>query len=313
MNKVLNLKDIKEKPELYNKDNCVYVGRLPYAQGISRIRGLANPFVISAQLDRSAAIKLFKTKLFLGLAHGEISYKDILSIGDKDLVCHCAPNACHADIIASTLALLRSKRPKFRWSRTGGYEVSSRGDKRFSALYAVFKDGETLEVKYQLDVKGYRAHTDDWRLGKGKPPLNPQSHLDWSYLQLWQDWAKENPELIDELFRLTTDGYMLLSDCFAWNKKKLVNDMYTSPVNQASALSTILNETKLGFYHCHLNQRGDKADFEALKSYLRENDNISYVLINPRQEHSFRAAAICVGNMVPYITSNQLSGKEISI
>lgn len=37
------------------------------------------------------------------------------------------------------------------------YEVSSKGDKRFSAFYARLKDGRTIEEAYQLDVKGYRV------------------------------------------------------------------------------------------------------------------------------------------------------------
>lgn len=312
MNKVLNLKDVIEDPGKYPKESLVYVGRSK-AGRLDSIGSLGNPFKIDKNLKRNDVVQLFKTKLFLGLAHGEISYKDILSIGERDLVCHCAPLSCHADVIAGTLALIRSKRPRFRWSRTGGYEVSSRGDKRFSALYALFEDGESLEAKYQLDCKGYRIYGNDWRLGKGKPPLNPQSTLDWSYLQLWQEWAKGKSGLIDELFALANENNMLLSDCFAWSKKKLDNAMYSAPVNQASALSVVLNEQKLGFTHCHLVQTGATPNYQALKDVLKARDDISYVLINPKEEHSFRAAAICVGNLTPYVTSKQLSGTEIII
>lgn len=47
----------------------------------------------------------------------------------------------------------------YDWSRkyNGGYEVSSQGDKRFSALYARLKDGRTIEEAYQLDVKNFRG------------------------------------------------------------------------------------------------------------------------------------------------------------
>lgn len=64
------------------------------------------------------------------------------------------------------------------WARyaAGGYEVSSRGDRRFSALYARLGDGRTIEQAYQLDVKGYRTTgATDWRVGKGRPPLRPLS------------------------------------------------------------------------------------------------------------------------------------------
>ena len=43
----------------------------------------------------------------------------------------------------------------FVWQRRGGYEVSSIGDKRFSAMYAVMPDGRTIEQWYQCDLKGY--------------------------------------------------------------------------------------------------------------------------------------------------------------
>jgi hypothetical protein len=42
-----------------------------------------------------------------------------------------------------------------------GYEVSTVGDKRFSALVAKLKDGRTIEEAYQLDVKGFRQLGND--------------------------------------------------------------------------------------------------------------------------------------------------------
>lgn len=65
--------------------------------------------------------------------------------------------------------------PVYKWARysDNSYEVSSAGDKRFSALYAKLKDGRTIEEAYQLDIKGYRSQGNDWRLGKGKPPIVP--------------------------------------------------------------------------------------------------------------------------------------------
>jgi hypothetical protein len=61
-----------------------------------------------------------------------------------------------------------------KWARhyTGGYECSSSGDRRFSALSARLRDGRTIEEAYQLDLKGYRKYGNDWRLGKGKLPVS---------------------------------------------------------------------------------------------------------------------------------------------
>ncbi len=119
------------------------------------------------------------------------------------------------------------------WARyaPNGYECSSAGDKRFSALFAKLADGRTIEEAYQLDIKGYRLCGDDWRLGKGKPAVHDKTReqLFAEYLQLWETWAMENPELIEVLAQITKDG-KVLTDKFA-----------TSNINQAHALSIIVD------------------------------------------------------------------------
>lgn len=115
------------------------------------------------------------------------------------------------------------------WSRyaKNGYEVSSHGDRRFSALSARLKDGRTIEEAYQLDVKGYRAFGNDWRLGKGKPPLTPVDTWQ-AYQDLWWTWAQENPALMWELAQKAAGR--TLTDRFA-----------ATPISQARALAAILN------------------------------------------------------------------------
>lgn len=121
--------------------------------------------------------------------------------------------------------------PKFTFARRGGYECSSKGDKRFSALFAVMPDGRTIEQHYQCDVKGYQPGGTNWRLGKGKPPLDKTKDLWEEYLSLWETWANNHPELMDGLgYAAAAKGYCL-SDCFA-----------STPVNQARALAEILNK-----------------------------------------------------------------------
>jgi hypothetical protein len=118
----------------------------------------------------------------------------------------------------------------FQYSRYAdrGYEVSSAGDRRFSALNAEMEDGRTIEEHYQCDVKGYDPGGTQWRLGKGKPPLRKRDT--WpEYLDLWRRWAALNPKLIAEL-RLKAHG-RTLTDRFA-----------NGPVSQARALAQILNE-----------------------------------------------------------------------
>lgn len=117
----------------------------------------------------------------------------------------------------------------------GGYECSSKGDSRFSALYAKMPDGRTIEMWYQCDVKGYDIGGTNWKLGKGKPPLigfSREQQLEM-YISIWRLWALHNIETIQELAtkaRELNNGN--LSDCFAGK----------NPINQANALVIILNE-----------------------------------------------------------------------
>ena len=171
------------------------------------------------------------------------------------------------------------------WARAAknGYEVSTRGDKRFSALVATFKEGtvidgvdvggKTIEDVYQFVIKKSRkgqAPSKDSKLNldrtdpngmptwlggnyKDRLPKDLWHHLygiyavpdyegkltkenieDFSYyvgyLPLWQEWAKQNPELIEEL-RTKVAG------------KTLTDQFANTRVSQARALAQILNES----------------------------------------------------------------------
>jgi hypothetical protein len=122
------------------------------------------------------------------------------------------------------------------WARysLNGYECSSAGDQRFSALFAKLNDGRTIEEAYQLDVKGYRATTSRWQDGKGKPALNGKSRRElWAeYLGLWQTYISENQVLLTEL-RASAAG------------KTLTDKFSTSDINQARALATIINDAEV--------------------------------------------------------------------
>lgn len=124
---------------------------------------------------------------------------------------------------------------QYHWSRTEGYPVHSKGDKRFSAFYAILPDGRSIELTYQTDVKGYKG--DDYRVGKGKPPVDPNTDLWGKYLNLWWVWASHHPELIEELRQKVRSTNNTLCDVFA-----------STPVNQAHALSIILYQTQEGVF-----------------------------------------------------------------
>ena len=135
-----------------------------------------------------------------------------------------------------------------KWARTAenGYEVSTRGDKRFSALVATFKEGtiidgvdvggRTIEDVYQSVIKKSRkgqAPAKDSKLYneslKTKEEREDFSYTE-GYLPLWQEWARQNPELMDEL-RAKSAG------------KTLTDQFANTRVSQARALTDILNST----------------------------------------------------------------------
>ena len=124
----------------------------------------------------------------------------------------------------------------YKWSRRVKrgqpyFEVSTKGDRRFSSLIARLKNGFTVEEIYQLEVKGYKIISTDWKVGKGKPPLTKLSKEDLyiAYKKIWQMFFKENPLLLKDIALRATD--------------KTITDMFaTSEVNQAHAICDILND-----------------------------------------------------------------------
>lgn len=120
----------------------------------------------------------------------------------------------------------------FTWARRhpNGYEVSSKGDKRFSAFYAIMPDGRSIEHHYQVNVKGYSSI----KSGKGNPPVVPHTEegLYLKYLSLWEVWSRNNLPLMRELYKSCKEKRTtILTDMFA-----------TTPINQAHALSDVLNK-----------------------------------------------------------------------
>ena len=116
----------------------------------------------------------------------------------------------------------------FTWSRNEGYRVSSLGDKRFSALYAVLKNGFTIEQIYQTKIKGYPSVKE----GKGKPPIDKTyTQCEQEYKALWKIYLDENPDLLNQLEMKARENGNCLEDRFA-----------SSAINQARILSQILNE-----------------------------------------------------------------------
>lgn len=98
-------------------------------------------------------------------------------------------------------------------------------------MFARLPDGRTIEEAWQLDAKGYRQYTNNWKDAKGKPPLEGFNPTYEQYKGFWVTWARANPELMRELAVKAKDHDLYLSDVFA-----------NTPVSQARALSELLNE-----------------------------------------------------------------------
>lgn len=118
-----------------------------------------------------------------------------------------------------------------QWARYGSYECSSKGDALNRAFRAVMPDGRSIEQHYQWDVKGYQPNGTNWKLGKGKPPLDRTKDMWTEYLKLWQVWAENYQILLRELREHAKTYNNTLSDMFA-----------VTPVNQVYALAEILNK-----------------------------------------------------------------------
>jgi hypothetical protein len=120
------------------------------------------------------------------------------------------------------------------------FEVSSRGDKRFSAGWAEV-DGRTIEDIYQVDIKG-GVKTGPGRFAystKGNPPaagspaskMTPDEQYE-AYKDLWRKYFDQNPEALQEVARKS--------------QGKVLTDIYGSgDVNQARAIHDILTERGL--------------------------------------------------------------------
>ena len=81
---VLN-KRIHQIPE-----HAVYVGR-PTMWG--------NPFVVGTDGDRTECVQKYRRWLLKQVDEGRITLQQLADLHGRDLVCWCAPYACHADVL----------------------------------------------------------------------------------------------------------------------------------------------------------------------------------------------------------------------
>ena len=91
-NRVLNMAALGYKVPA----SAVYVGR-------GRGSKFGNPFEMPRDGSREEVIQKFRAWLLTGDENSSppmlISFDDLLSLRGKDLVCWCAPQACHAEVL----------------------------------------------------------------------------------------------------------------------------------------------------------------------------------------------------------------------
>ena len=83
---ILNKRDVGRKLG----ENQVYIGRpSPYG----------NPFRLRNEGERNQVIDEFEKYLKRSIKKGTITKREIAALHGKDLVCWCAPKACHGDVL----------------------------------------------------------------------------------------------------------------------------------------------------------------------------------------------------------------------
>jgi hypothetical protein len=83
----------------------VYIGRNPGLKTKSQM-DWGNPFKLSRDTgaNRAAAIAQYRGHLWRQLQSDEISIEQLAKLHGKRLGCHCAPKACHGDVLVSAAA-----------------------------------------------------------------------------------------------------------------------------------------------------------------------------------------------------------------
>lgn len=72
-----------------------------YDVRIDRRTRWGNPFPMKSEKDRSKVIAQYRDWLWKQIKTAQISLEDLADLQGKRLACHCAPAACHGDVLAA--------------------------------------------------------------------------------------------------------------------------------------------------------------------------------------------------------------------
>ena len=62
-----------------------------------------NPFSIGKDGSRAEIIAKYRRNLWREIKTGQISIAELASLAGRDLVCHCVPHACHAEVLLQAI------------------------------------------------------------------------------------------------------------------------------------------------------------------------------------------------------------------
>lgn len=112
MPSVVNFKDFGsiEALKVACGNDWLYIGRTNPRSGLSG-SPLANPYRIDDRTDRETAVELYKQYLWARIKKGETAVlEELRKIGENTaIVCWCAPQACHGDVVVKAAAWLRER------------------------------------------------------------------------------------------------------------------------------------------------------------------------------------------------------------
>lgn len=71
---------------------------------VDRTSKYGNPYPPRAGRSLEESLHLYRLHLWAMLKDGRVTLEELASLHGKDLVCHCKPKPCHADIIEAAAA-----------------------------------------------------------------------------------------------------------------------------------------------------------------------------------------------------------------
>jgi hypothetical protein len=76
-----------------------------YDVRIDRKTKWGNPFPMRSEKDRTKVIAQYRDWLWQQIKSGQITLEELAALHGKRLACHCAPKACHGDVLAAAATL----------------------------------------------------------------------------------------------------------------------------------------------------------------------------------------------------------------